>query len=403
MAPPRRHHEHGTALTELPRTPRPQVINRLLGLRDQAEPLVLVSCGKAKLSHAAPAQQLYTSTLFRLSFEVARRVSSEVYILSAQHGLVSPDQILEPYEQSLQALSPEGKEAWRQSVLKEIQLVPPRTVMILAGGLYADGIGQVLSTAGWTVVSPLAGLKLGERLSHLKRLSKVFNRRDLANELYLSLSAAEKHNNRRPLEQLSGKVTLPDRGLYIFSDPDEESPLHRGAPRVVRIGTHGVSSGSKSTLRSRLRTHMGGASMSGSHRSSIFRLHVGEALQRSRGMIDNLLSWGKGSTAPKEVRVLEVALEEDVSRYIRRLLVSVIPISDESAPNSMRAIVERALIGLFTENSDYIETPGPTWLGNHSQRDVIARSGLWNLQHHGSHVDVQAIHLATNLLSIYQP
>lgn len=68
----------------------------------------VVPCGGAKLDRPAPARELYTGSMFRHTFEHASRCAeldeaaglgpARVLILSALHGLVDPDQVLEPYD-----------------------------------------------------------------------------------------------------------------------------------------------------------------------------------------------------------------------------------------------------------------------------------------------------------------
>ena len=64
--------------------------------------IVLISCVSQKLSHRAKAKDLYVSTLFRLNLKYAKILNPDaIYILSAKHGLLSLEQEIEPYEQTL--------------------------------------------------------------------------------------------------------------------------------------------------------------------------------------------------------------------------------------------------------------------------------------------------------------
>jgi len=69
--------------------------------------LVIVGCGAAKQDSPAPARDLYTSTYFQKKREYAEVVGDEWAILSAEHGLVIPDEELEPYETSIDDLGDE--------------------------------------------------------------------------------------------------------------------------------------------------------------------------------------------------------------------------------------------------------------------------------------------------------
>src|SRR6202000_3400907 len=99
-------------------------------------------------------------------------------------------------------------------------------------------------------------------------------------------------------------------------EPGEQRTHSGDGLRVVRIGTHGVSAGSKTTLWNRLSQHRGvGGGAGGNHRGSVFRLLIGAAI----GARDEKLAvatWGKGQSAPKDVREAEEDLEREVSRHV---------------------------------------------------------------------------------------
>jgi len=124
----------------------------------------------------------------------------------------------------------------------------------------------------------------------------------------------------------------------------------------------------------------------GHHRGSVFRKHVGLALLNREGVEHP--TWGVGATADRHVVEGERELEERVSAYLARLLVTVLPVLDEPGPTSMRGYVERNAIGLLTRHC----TPGawPTlrassaaWLGRHARTHAVRASGLWNVNHVG--------------------
>jgi len=68
-------------------------------------PVFIVPCGNEKLPRAAPARDLYTGSQFAYVFPraaaAARRTGGEVFILSALHGLVEPDRVIEPYNKKM--------------------------------------------------------------------------------------------------------------------------------------------------------------------------------------------------------------------------------------------------------------------------------------------------------------
>ena len=70
--------------------------------------------------------------------------------------------------------------------------------------------------------------------------------------------------------------------VCFFYEAGEERSGSGVALRVVRIGTHGLTVGSRSTLWGRLSQHRGTSRGTGNHRGSIFRLLVGIALARQK-------------------------------------------------------------------------------------------------------------------------
>ena len=68
----------------------------------------MVGCVKQKALTARPARDLYVSALFEGRRVFVERSCSEWWILSALHGLIHPDQVLEPYDVTLKDTGPRG-------------------------------------------------------------------------------------------------------------------------------------------------------------------------------------------------------------------------------------------------------------------------------------------------------
>jgi hypothetical protein len=183
----------------------------------------------------------------------------------------------------------------------------------------------------------------------------------------------------QPLSQQTGRTAWPQRGVYFFREAGEHRSGRPDVARVVRVGTHAVSAGSRSTLWGRLRAHRGGADGGGNHRGSIFRLHVGAALLAREGL--RLRTWSVGSSAPKSVRMTEVEHEQRVSSHIGAMAVLWVDVPDEPGPDSARAYIERNAIALLSNRRAPLDLPSTEWLGQYSPRDEIGQSGLWNLNY----------------------
>lgn len=68
----------------------------------EKDPIIVIPCGKKKLDHAAPAGDLYIGSQHRLARQAADRLAfnnfGRVVILSAKHGLLDLDTVIEPYD-----------------------------------------------------------------------------------------------------------------------------------------------------------------------------------------------------------------------------------------------------------------------------------------------------------------
>lgn len=170
---------------------------------------------------------------------------------------------------------------------------------------------------------------------------------------------------------------LPSQGVYFFREPGELRAPH-SQERIVRVGTHAITSASRATLRSRLRAHRGNTQGAGNHRGSVFRRHVGAALIVRDQL--NYPTWGRGSSTTAANRKLEEPLERAVSNYLWLTSVVWLAVPDALNGRGARAVIEKNSIALLASQGR-ADRPSPTWLGNHSPAEPIRRSGLWNVNH----------------------
>ncbi|AZQ66937.1 hypothetical protein EF888_07160 [Silicimonas algicola] len=187
---------------------------------------------------------------------------------------------------------------------------------------------------------------------------------------------------RRRLAECHGRLHWPRRGVYFFFEPGEHRDAASTDYRVVRVGTHALTSKSRTTLWKRLGQHRGTTSPpGGNHRGSIFRLLVGEALLNRDASL-SVDSWGQGSSASGELRAKEREHEMKVSEYLGGMTLLFVDVPDDPGRESGRGILERNSIALL---SSYVEPtsdqPSSHWLGHRSGRERVRRSGLWNNNH----------------------
>lgn len=216
--------------------------------------------------------------------------------------------------------------------------------------------------------------------------SSIVKRLENIQRFYALLSQLEsKCGGMRKLADSHGSMEWSRRGVYFFFEPGEVRSTSGQGLRVVRVGTHALKSGSKTTLWNRLSQHQGTQKTGGgNHRGSVFRLHVGAALieqgEWESGITEH---WGKGSNAPREIRQNELPLEKSVSSHICNMPFLFLEVNDEPGPDSMRGFIERNAIALLsnTNQSDPVDPPSSQWLGFCAQRESIRNSGLWNVNH----------------------
>jgi hypothetical protein len=195
---------------------------------------------------------------------------------------------------------------------------------------------------------------------------------------------SQKIGGAKRLADCHGEINLPRRGVYFFFEAGEYR-ANQQAPRIVRVGTHAVSLGSKTTLWNRLYAHRGSKSGGGNHRGSIFRLHVGRAMLNQDGDT-SFPYWGQKSSASKAIKQSEAILERRVSEYIGNMQFLWLNVDDEPSKDSHRGFIERNTIALLAgvNGQSSVDAASPSWLGRHSDREKIRLSGLWNLDYIGS-------------------
>lgn len=130
-------------------------------------PVVLISCVKSKRDIACKAKEMYTSTLFKKMMSYALSLEpKEIFILSAQYGLLALGDEISPYEKTLKTMGAQERRTWSKGVLaalcgqcnlREDQFI------ILAGKPYREFLTPELSHFH----VPMEGLAFGEQLQWL--------------------------------------------------------------------------------------------------------------------------------------------------------------------------------------------------------------------------------------------
>jgi hypothetical protein len=137
----------------------------------------LVGCVKSKQAGAAPARELYTSPLFRGRRAWVERSCDSWFILSAKHGLVEPDRVLSPYDETLTDLPRAARRAWSVGVLQALKQalgdVSGVVIELHAGSAYLNhGLVAGLRERGAVLERPVQGLSLGQQLAFYKQAQR---------------------------------------------------------------------------------------------------------------------------------------------------------------------------------------------------------------------------------------
>ncbi|MCL2569687.1 MAG: hypothetical protein FWE16_00595 [Firmicutes bacterium] len=130
--------------------------------------VILISCVSKKIDKSAKAKDLYISPLFIKSLVYAQKLGSDrIFILSAKYGLVDSEQIIEPYDETLNTKGIEERKNWADKVLQNLKKVADLQkdeFIILAGQNYYEFLVPSLVN----VKLPLGRLSIGKRLQWLK-------------------------------------------------------------------------------------------------------------------------------------------------------------------------------------------------------------------------------------------
>jgi hypothetical protein len=303
--------------------------------------IVLVSCVKDKLDRPAPAKDLYTSDLFRKERAYAERVGVSWFILSAEHGLVRPDELLSPYNLRLSETSTAYRRAWGARVVKRLEEVvgalAGKKIEVHAGEAYAGPIRALLRTAGAEVMEPLRGLAFGQRLSWYLCTNGLPPAPTVKRQVFLEAAEllTELRDESRAVTPgqflATGGSGLRSPGLYSWwVDEDGAFDLSRGLgnpvpPGLIYAGLAGATRSrsrkrSKNTLWGRIRSmHLGGR-----HQFSTFRRSLGSVL----------------AGAFEQAEIDENSLTQWMHWHLR---VVTIPVEDPDALGHLETLVLRDL------------------------------------------------------------
>lgn len=138
----------------------------------------LIACSAVKARHPMRAEDLYQGDLFRKSLAWARLTGrfQEILVLSAKHGVVQLEQVVEPYNMTLNDVGTEDRRLWAQVVARDLMnrfsaSDVPIEFVALAGRSYMEELSLELQVVmpSAELSRPLTGLGIGEQKAWLKK------------------------------------------------------------------------------------------------------------------------------------------------------------------------------------------------------------------------------------------
>jgi endonuclease III len=138
--------------------------------KNKIKKIILIACVKTKRETPSKAIDLYISPLFKKSLEYAQLLNPDkIYVLSAKYGLVSSEEVIEPYELTLNNMPTSEIKKWSKRVLDQLSSVTDLkndNFIILAGQNYRKYL--IPHIKHYEI--PLEGLGFGSQLRRLDEL-----------------------------------------------------------------------------------------------------------------------------------------------------------------------------------------------------------------------------------------
>ena len=197
-------------------------------VRDDVD-AVLLGCVKTKDVVARPAKDLYVSPLFRGRRRHAEASGKPWWIVSAEYGLVAPDEVIAPYD----TLIGERPLVERQRIANqvadrleaELGTLRGKRLELHAGIEYAEAIGPELRRHGAELVRPLEGLSFGQQLAWY-----AGDRGAEPNRAYVARPTGQRASRAKPPTALGDGRGLARRITELFVSGDLDLSGRAGAP-----------------------------------------------------------------------------------------------------------------------------------------------------------------------------
>ncbi len=132
--------------------------------------IFLISCASRKKTTPAAARDLYVSELFRRARVYVEATGCRWFILSAKHGLVDPDEVIAPYEETLNTMRVAERRRWAEKVQLQMdeRLPAAERIVVFAGKRYREFLLPYLQGRAAKLEVPMEHLGIGKQLRWLE-------------------------------------------------------------------------------------------------------------------------------------------------------------------------------------------------------------------------------------------
>ena len=143
--------------------------------------LILTACSKKKLPNSAPAKEFYRGQLFQMIRKLASQNNFELRILSGLLGLLTPEEVINPYNHKLQDNIEDIKRVKALTIPKLLPLIPHYDIILVIMGKTYLKVIQPLINSKFIIIFDKRGL-----FGYLSIVSKwlKFTKNQLLRELH---------------------------------------------------------------------------------------------------------------------------------------------------------------------------------------------------------------------------
>lgn len=135
--------------------------------------IALISCTKLKQHQDCVAKEMYMpSSLFsKARGYVENKDYDKWFILSAKYGLLSPEEVISPYDQTLNNMKALEIKKWSDQVVADLMKHKPKQIDFYAGEKYRKYVIPQLNQLNVETNIPLKGLGIGQQMQYYKKVA----------------------------------------------------------------------------------------------------------------------------------------------------------------------------------------------------------------------------------------